>query len=130
MTNDISPEELAHVLSLDSNERYGHFVSSVCELGELWFLEDAEEDILILQADDNIGYIPVWHHPQYAAEFAKQAYSDYSPLKVSLSHFMNAWLNILNEDGIRIGILPNLEANVWMMEPLDLKTELIEILSE
>lgn len=130
MTEEISPEQLAHVFSLDSHERYDHCVATICEFGELWFLEDKEEDILILQADDKVGYIPIWPYPEYAAEFAKQKYQDYTPLKVSLNHFIKAWLSILNEDGIKVGILPNLNANVWTMAPLDLKAELEEILSE
>ena len=131
MNRKMHPKQLENVFALNSKERYEHFVGRVCDWQELWILENAEENFLIVSPKESeIEYMPVWPEPEYAIEFAKVDGLTYTPKKVEVSAFIDKWLPGLKEDGIKVGVLPNLETTVWIVEPSDLKSDLEEGLAE
>ncbi|MCU4581564.1 DUF2750 domain-containing protein [Acinetobacter gyllenbergii] len=117
------PKQIENIFSLTPKQRYKHFVSKVCDWEELWILEDEHANYLILTPQENLEYLPVWPHTDYAACF-REVYPSFTPTKVDLNNFIEKWLQILNDDGIKIGVLPNLDISVWIIDPLDLKEEL------
>ncbi|MEG0199040.1 MAG: DUF2750 domain-containing protein, partial [Acinetobacter sp.] len=53
-----------------------------------------------------------------------EIYPSHKPSRVELDSFLEIWLPNLNDDGLKVGVLPNLGATVWIIGPLDLKEEL------
>ena len=126
MSYKIHPKEFESVFSLESRQRYQHFVSKVCDWEELWILENEEENFLIVCPEADIEYFPVWPHPDYASAFGSDDYPNYKPSKIELEKFIETWLPGLDKDGIKVGAMPNLETTVWIIDPNNLKVDLKE----
>ncbi len=119
------PKQLENVFSLSSKERYEHFVSKVADWEEVWILIGADNNFLTVNSDANdIEYLPVWPHPDYAKAYAEGLDLSLEPKLIELTIFMERWLLGLQKDGLKVGTLPNLEVTVWIMEPSDLLTDL------
>ena len=108
---------------MTSKQRYEHFISKVCDWEELWILADQNQDFLIITPQENLEYLPVWPHADYASAF-HEIYPSLKPSRIELDSFLETWLPNLNKDGLNVGVLPNLGATVWIIGPLDLKEEL------
>ena len=123
MSYRMHPKQIENIFSLTPKQRYEHFVSKVCDWEELWILEDKHANYLIVTPQENLEYLPIWPHADYAASF-REVYPSFTPTKVDLNTFIEKWLQTLNDDGIKIGVLPNLDISVWIIDPFDLKEEL------
>ena len=117
------PKQLENVFALTSKQRYEHFISKVCDWEELWILADHNQNFLIITPQENLEYLPVWPHADYASAF-HEIYPSHKPSRVELDSFLEIWLPNLNDDGLKVGVLPNLGTTVWIIDPLDLKEEL------
>lgn len=119
------PKQIENVLNLSSEERYQHFVNKVADWEEVWILIDADGHFLTINTDSKeVEYIPVWPHPEYAKVYAEGLGQSLKPKLIELSVFMEKWLPGLEEDGLKVGALPNLEVTVWIMEPSDILEDL------
>ena len=123
MSYRMHPKQLENVFALTSKQRYEHFISKVCDWEELWILEDNNKDFLIITPQEDLAYLPVWPHADYALAF-HEIYPSLKPSRVELDSFLETWLPNLNNDGLKVGVLPNLGTTVWIIDPLDLKAEL------
>ena len=117
------PKQLENVFALTSKQRYEHFILKVCDWEELWILKDNNKNFLIITPQENIEYLPVWPHADYASAF-HEIYPSFKPSRIELSAFLEKWLPNLNNDDLKVGVLPNLGTTVWIINPLDLKKEL------
>ncbi len=70
-------------------------------------------------APNDVQYFPIWPHPEYAQLTADNRFPGNTPERITLSDFMNKWLPGLEKDGIKVGVFPNLEWTMWIMEPDD-----------
>ena len=122
-------KQIENLGALSSKDRYEHFLSKVCDWEELWILENEEGHFLIVCPDPENEYIPVWPHSEYAKLFGED-YPSCKPEKLDLSAFIEKWLPGLANDEIKVGVLPNLETTVWIINPLELKAELEAELSQ
>ena len=123
MSYHMHPKQLENVFALTSKQRYEHFILKVCDWEELWILEDNNKDFLIITPQEDLAYLPVWPHADYALAF-HEIYPSLKPSRVELDGFLETWLPNLNNDGLKVGVLPNLGTTVWIIDPLDLKAEL------
>ena len=123
MSYRMHPKQLENVFALTSKQRYEHFILKVCDWEELWILEDNNKDFLIITPQEDLAYLPVWPHADYALAF-HEIYPSLKPSRVELDSFLETWLPNLNNDGLKVGVLPNLGTTVWIIDPLDLKEEL------
>lgn len=123
MSYRMHPKQLENVFALTSKQRYEHFIAKVCDWEELWILEDNNENFLIITPQQDLEYLPVWPHADYALAF-HEVYPSLKPSQIQLDTFLEIWLPNLNNDGLKVGVLPNLGTTVWIIDPLDLKEEL------
>ena len=91
------PKQLENVFALTSKQRYEHFISKVCDWEELWILADQNQDFLIVIPQENLEYLPVWPHADYASAF-HEIYPSHKPSRVELDSFLEIWLPNLNDD--------------------------------
>ena len=54
------------------------------------------------------------------------AETDLFPQKIDVYDFLENWVPGFHEDGLRAGVLPNLDVTVWLMEPYELQEDLVE----
>lgn len=118
------PKQLENVFSMSSKERYEHFLIKVCDWEEVWVLSNTTENLLTICPDGGVEYLPVWPHDEYAKAFSKLSYSEYSPSKIDIYDFVQKHLFELDKNQLKIGVLPNLDTTVWIIEPSDLRLDL------
>ena len=116
-------QQKENVLALPARERYQHFVRRVADWEKLWVLSDAKENLFIRTAS-TVKYLPVWPHPEYAVDTANLVAFDLTATEVDLYDFMDNWLPGLESDGLKVGVFPDLDGNVWIIEASDLRESL------
>jgi hypothetical protein len=121
----MNEKQMVNVLSLSSEDRYLHFLNKAADWEQLWVL-CAEDGNLFTRETNEIEYLPIWPHPDYAKEIGSCLDVALVPSEVSLGDFMEKWLSGLQSDGLKVGVFPDKEGNVWIVEPKDLFTALQE----
>lgn len=122
------PKQFESVLAMNSADRCNHFISRVADWEQLWGVKN-ENDWLFRQTDELI-YFPVWPHPEYAQKIANQNYDGYSAVEIQLDDFLNNWLPSFENKIIKVGVFPNKEWTMWIMEPMDIFDSLKDELSQ
>lgn len=115
--------QMENVLSLSSEERYLHFLNKVADWEQLWILCDSEGHIYT-RSTSEIEYLSVWPHPTYADKFESAIDENLGVSEIPLNEFMDKWLPGLESDGLQVGVFPDSEGKVWIIEPKDLLAEL------
>ena len=121
---------LKNVLSLSSRDRYDHFVIKVADWEQLWVLRDADKNLFTRKAPDGFVYLPVWPHPDYAMKINELLESDLEASEIHLDDFIHSWLPDLHRDEMKVGVFPDREGQVWIIEPLDLQNDLTQEASQ
>jgi len=122
----MNPQQYENVLSLTAKERYSHFIGKVADWEQLWGLYNEKEGWLLRTTNENVEYLSVWPHPEYAKNIAKEFYPEYNEEEINIYDFMSNLLPQLENDNVKIGVFPNLEGNTWLMEAKDLLQDLEE----
>ena len=65
----MNEKQFESVQSLDSNDRFQHFVSIVADWEQLWTVK-SDEGWLVPVAPEGFEYFPVWPHPEYAQKLS------------------------------------------------------------
>ena len=129
MPYKMNPQQFEAVLKLSSQERNAHFVSKVADWQQLWGIKSEEGWLVPLIESENLKYLPVWPHPEYAQRIADIHFPDHMATEISLDEFLNDWLPDMKKDGAKIGVFPDKDWSIWVMEPDDLAELLYEELS-
>lgn len=120
--NDNSFDE---IIKLNCEERYEIFLDMVAEERELWILINAEKQFLkIYSQDDNIEFLPIWPHSDFTRVYCQDAQEKLSPKCISVPEFFSKWVPGLERDDLKVGVFPNSGADVWIMEPSEVKSDL------
>jgi len=129
MSQDMSQNPLESILSLNSEERYDYFLSKVGEEKEIWILVNEDNQFLKIYAEDEkFEYLPVWPEPNFAIAYSKDT-KELTPKSISLPELFKKWIPGLKKDKMEIGVFPGLDADVWVTTPLELQTDLQDVLS-
>jgi hypothetical protein len=125
----MNQDALTSVLELDGEERYDYFLSQVGEEREIWILVNTENRFLkIVSEDGDVEYLPVWPSEAFAVEYGKGS-EDLTPKCIPLPDFFRKWVLGLTKDGLDVGVLPGVDATLWITEPEELKRDLQDELS-
>jgi len=124
MPYKMNPQQYENVLALSAKERYSHFIGKAADWEQLWGLYNENKGWLTRVTPENIEYLSIWPHAEYAKNISKEYYPEYIEKEISLEDFMSNWLPELNSDNIKIGVFPDLEGNAWLMEANDLLQDL------
>ena len=125
MSYQLNSEQRKSVLALDAQSRSIHCVGRVTDWEEVWALKD-KDGWLFLKPSDELEYFPIWPHREYAQVVGKSIYDEESAESLTLDDFMENWLPGMKDDGIKIGVFPDTEGNMWIMEPEDLRADLLD----
>lgn len=123
MPYDLNPEQAKSVLALDSSARSTHCLGLIGDWEELWGVRN-DEGWLVPCAPDDVQYLPIWPHPEYAQMTADDRFPGYIPERITLSDFMSEWLPRMKEDGVKVGVFPDIEWTMWIMDPDDVVASL------
>ena len=122
--NDISFEEIE---KLDCEGRYDIFLSMVAQERDVWVLINEKNEFLKIHSEDhNIEYLPIWPHSDFTQHHIKSSSEKLTPKCVTVPAFFTKWVPGLEGDGLKVCVFPNSDAEVWIMEPSELKSDLQE----
>ena len=60
-----------------------------------------KEGWLLRTTNENVEYLSVWPHPEYAKNIAKEYYPEYNEDEISLEDFMSNLLPKLDSDNVK-----------------------------
>ena len=121
----MNEKQFESVQSLDSNDRFQHFVSKVADWEQLWTVKN-DEGWLVPVAPEGFEYFPVWPHPEYAQKITDLNFPGHKAEEISLQEFLSHWLPLLQDDDVKVAVFPNREWTFWCIEADDLMAELVE----
>lgn len=124
MAYKLTDEQRGRIQQLDAEQRYTHFIDKVSRWEEIWSLRDDEGFVLVSTDDEEC--MPVWPHPDYAAEWATGDWSGCEPFKVDMEAWLDRWLPGMEEDGIAVAVFPNLEESGIVEGPRDLGSAILQ----
>ncbi|MDK2776072.1 MAG: DUF2750 domain-containing protein [Pseudomonadota bacterium] len=127
MSYPLSHKSHLATLKLTDEQRYHHFIEKVAAHGEIWSLANDEGWVTVVSDGDNC--LPVWPHPDYAAEWATGDWADCEPRSVALDVWLERWTAGLSGDDTWLVVFPNLKEQALMVEPQDLDDALRDALA-
>ena len=103
---------------LDSSSRSIHCIGRIGDWEELWGVRN-DEGWLVPCTSDDLTYFPIWPHPRYAQVTSDECFPGHVPERISLDEFITDWLPRLQADGVKVGVFPDMEWTMWIMDPAD-----------
>jgi hypothetical protein len=91
----------------DNNSTLKKFLAQVKPTQTLWALQDkASEDWVVLDsiAYENTDVMPLWSSTELAQSHCIDEWENYIPCEISLSDWLEFWIEDLSEDGVIIGV--------------------------
>ena len=107
MPYKINSQEINSVLNLSNLERFKHFVKRSCDWEEIWALKN--ESGWVTSESEGRKCLAVWPNPVYAEFFIKGDWENTKPELIELNNFIENWVPGMVQDGIYLGVFPNLE---------------------
>ncbi len=109
-------------LMTDLHSNLEAFVTDVKTSQKIWALQEpSSEDWVVLDSInfENTDVMPLWSNEALAKEHCIDEWKDYIATEISLAHWLEFWVEDLNEDGVIIGVN-------WQEEQECLEVELSE----
>ena len=124
MPYTLNTQQYKAVLALSSEARYSHFIGKVADWELLWGVRN-EEGWLIPLTVESMEYFPVWPHPEYAQKIADIHFPGHEATEIRLDKFIEELLPRLKADNVKVAVFPNEAWDMWIIEPPDLRTALL-----
>jgi hypothetical protein len=93
------------ITKLSADERYDYFVAKAVENGEVWSL-NSDEGWVEVTSDDGEQCLPLWPHPELAAEWITGEWADCTPTAIDLDTWITRWTPGLESDGTLLAVFP------------------------
>ncbi|WP_072242061.1 DUF2750 domain-containing protein [Marinomonas fungiae] len=101
-----------------SQKRYDLFVSHIKSGGTCYTLADTEGCLNVTIGSERV--LPVWPSEDMANEWAKAEHEGFSALDVSNESFVDIWLPGMSNDGVSVGIAPNMAGEGIVVQAAEL----------
>lgn len=112
--------DVGSALGEDLDANYERFILESLAQGCIWGLESDEGWALCpSHADDEVGVMPLWSQPEFAAVHVAGEWQDYRVVPISVEELLDDWLTGMHEDVTLVGPNWNVELEGAEMEPLD-----------
>ncbi len=125
MPYKMNEKQFEAVLALSSFDRYVHFVGKAADWQQLWGARN-DEGWFLRMAPRDLEYFPVWPHPEYAQRIMDETFPGHTATEITLQSFMTHWLPLFQRDDVRVGVFPNMDWTLWLIEAKDLEEVLTE----
>ena len=110
-----------------SKERHDRFVKRIVASREVWGLKSDDGWACTASTADGTegrSVMPFWSDRAYAAQCAREDWSEYEPTAIPLELFLERWLPGMAGDDCLVGTNWNAQLCGDEIEPLELKREL------
>lgn len=107
MPYKIDSQVISAVLNLSNLERYQYFIKRICDREEIWMLKNVSG--FVTSESEGRRCLAVWPSPAYAELFIGGDWKNARSELIELNKFVENWIPGMIQDGIYLGIFPNLE---------------------
>ena len=119
----MSHPDLDKIFKKPGEKRYDIFIKEVIRSEEVFGIAD-EEGWTLLGDDDDTDILPLFPAPELAEAFrAKMGYDDSKIAVLDVTELME-WLDDMEQDGMKVAVLPNLHLNGAVVAAAHLKEDL------
>ena len=122
MTYTLSPQELKSVERMPAEQRYQYLMSQVAKNGQVWSLYSPSGWAVVSSEGDEC--FPIWPHPDFAALWINDDWSDCAPKAIDLETWITRWLPGMQEDGTLLAVFPNGDEEGVVISPAEMAEEL------
>lgn len=125
----MNDEQFDRVLAFNDDQRYAYFVAQACEGDRVYGLVGGEDQWLVWgDVGGERDVFPAWPHPRLAAASATEEFAGFVAECTDLAGFLS-FLDVLDADGVLVGVMPYPDGSQVLAEPADLKRDLEEFAS-
>lgn len=118
LRNDIMTFDNTTFFRETSQKRYDLFVAYVKNGGICYTLADTEGCLNITVGNERV--LPVWPSEEMANEWAKSEHEGFSALDISNESFVEIWLPGMSNDGVSVGVAPNMAGEGIVLQASEL----------
>jgi hypothetical protein len=129
MSYEVNEKELASVLALSADRRYGYFLNRAVDWEELWSLGD-EYGWALCSGADGSELIPVWPARAYAEACAGGAWAGFVPRAIPLADWLEKWTPGMISDQRLVAMFPTPDNTGAVIDPIRLAEDMQEMLKQ
>lgn len=123
MSYQLTDQEYAAIIEAPAEERFDYFVAKAVEGDAVWSLR-SDAGWVAMSSEDGEECLPVWPHPDFAAEWATGDWADCKPAAIPLDTWLERWSSGLAKDKTLVAVFPNETEEGMVVEPGTLRQAL------
>ena len=120
----LTDRQRREVAGQSAEQRYQYFIDQVVDAGEVWSLR-ADDGWVEVSSEDGEPCMPVWPHPDFAAEWATDGWEDCRPAAIDLDTWLSRWTLGLERDGVMLVVFPGLDEDGMVLPASELSEALL-----
>ena len=119
MSYELTNSELSALSMLSPEGRYDYFVTKIAANREVWSLQ-SDDGWVVMRSEDEDECLPVWPHPDFAAQWANEDWAGCTPAAISLDAWIDRWTPGMEADGTLLAVFPDDEGEGTIVTPTEL----------
>lgn len=123
MSYTLSTEEFRDLAGKSADGRYDYLLDTMMREERVWIL--SSDQGMVMMSSEGEQCLPVWPHPDFAAEWATGDWADCSPEPVDLQSWLERWLPGMEADGVVLAVFPTTDEETVVIDPPAMR-ELLE----
>lgn len=123
MNETLNPEDFQAIKGLPAEARHDYFVATIVRDEAVWIL--SSDQGMVMMSSGGEQCLPVWPHPDFAAEWATGDWRDCSPDAVDLESWLERWLPGMEADDVSVAVFPASEEETVVMDAGDLLAQTV-----
>jgi len=112
---NLTPEQVTRVLTLDQQQRFQYLCKEVNKQQSIWLLVDEHGCVMLNTEDEDC--IPVWPNKEFAEDWATEEWSHCTAEAISLNKWYERWSRGLEEDELSVVVFPDKELKGLILFP-------------
>ncbi len=126
----MTQDEITKLFKKPGEKRYDYFIKKVAETEEVFGLADEEGWALLGDDNEASDILPLFPSQELAEAFRIAVEFDDNQVEPLDVNELLEWLDDMEEDGLLVAVCPNTELNGAVVEPMQLKADLMKELEK
>ena len=115
MSYTLSAEDFRAVADQSAEERHDYLLDTVVREAKVWIL--SSDKGMVMMSSEGEQCLPVWPHPDFAADWATGDWEDCSPEPVDLQAWTERWLPGMENDELTLAVFPTSDEETLVIPP-------------
>ena len=119
MSYTLSAGDFRDVAGRSADERYDYLLDTMVSEGRVWIL--SSDKGMVMMSSEGEQCLPVWPHPDFAADWATGDWADCSPEAVDIQSWRERWLPGMEADGVVLAVFPTTDEETVVIAPPEMQ---------